>query len=396
MALPAWRDTAPLPPAAPPPRPLPPAGTVCFLSAAHPPEDVRVVVKQAATLAAAGYTVHHIAPAAQEARWTAHGVAVTTYTRRPGLPGRLLALPALTRRAARAGADVLHANEPDAWLAAMIAARRTGARVVLDIHEHYPSTFAALHVPRPLARAAAAAVRAFIRWATRRADATVVAKDGLTDDCRGRVVAARNYALLATAPRPAPPRITGTPVIVHAGAMTRARGWPVLLDALSRMRAPARLWLIGRFTDGSAPDFRARVAGLGLEERVRVDGWMPHAEMMAELTHADVAAVLFQPGLANHTHALPHKLFDAMAAGLPVIAPRHAREVADAVRDAGAGLIVDAADPDSVALALDRLAADPALRARMGAAGRAAVERRYCWEREGEALVALYRDLIPG
>lgn len=369
-------------------------GAVCFVSAAHPPEDVRVVIKEAASLAAVGYVVSHLAPAARAACWSAHGITITTYVRRPGLTGRLLALPALARRAARSGARVLHANEPDAWLAALIAARRTGARVVLDVHEHYPSTFAALHVPHAVAGPAARAVARFIRWATARADATVVAKDGLEAECRGRVLAARNYALLATAPRPGPRPAVEAPVLVHAGAMTRARGWPVLLEALARMRAPARLWLIGRFTDGSEAAFHERVAALGLPDRVRIDPWMPHAVMMAELSHADIGVVLFQPGLANHTHALPHKLFDAMAAGLPVIAPSHAPEVAAAVAESGAGLVVDAADATAVARALDELAADPALRARLGMAGRAAVERRYCWEREAEGLVALYRDLM--
>ncbi len=370
-------------------RPVP----VCFVSAAHPPEDVRVVVKEAASLAAAGYAVSHLAPAARTARWTAHGVDIVTYVRRPGLSGRLLALPALARRAARSGARVLHANEPDAWLAALIAARRSGARVVLDVHEHYPSTFAVLHAPRPVARLAARMVARFIRWATRRADATVVAKDGLAADCRGRVLAVRNYALLASAPPPCPRPAAPMPVIVHAGAMTRARGWPVLLDALARMRVPARLRLIGRFTDGSADAFAARAEALGLAGRIQLDPWMPHAAMMAELSHADIGVVLFQPGLANHTHALPHKLFDAMAVGLPVVVPGHADEVAAAVAQSGAGLVVDAADADAVAQALDRLAADPALRARLGTAGRAAVEQRYCWEKEAEGLVALYREL---
>lgn len=367
--------------------------SVCFLSAAHPPEDVRVVLKEAASLAAAGYAVSHLAPGPSARQWTAHGVAITTYVRRSGLFGRLLALPRLACAAARSGAAVLHANEPDAWLAALLAARRSGARVVLDVHEHYPSTFAALHAPRPLAGLAARAVAGFIRWATQRADATVIAKDGVEDDCRGRVIAARNYALLATAPPPAPPRRKGPAVIIHTGAMTRARGWPVLLEALAQMYEPAQLRLIGRFTDGSEAAFHDRVSALGLGARVRVDPWMPHAEMMAELARADIAVVLFQPGLANHTHALPHKLFDAMAVGLPVVAPAHAAEVATAVRESGGGLVVDAADATAVARALDTLAADPGLRASLGTAGRAAVEQRFCWEREAEGLVALYRDL---
>ncbi len=372
------------------------AWDVCFLSAAHPPEDVRVVLKEAATLAEAGLAVLHIAPAARAERWQAHGITIDTYTRRAGLWGRLCAIPMLARRAALSGGRALHANEPDAWVAALLAARCSGARVVLDVHEHYPSTFVALHVPRWLRRPAEGLVRGLIRVCTYLADATVVAKDGLDQDCCGRVVMARNYALLRSASVSRNPEPVPVPEIIHTGVMTRARGWPVLLKAMARMRHPARLRLIGRFTDGSEAAFWAAAERLGLLGRIRVDGWMAHAAMMREVARADIGVVLFQPGLANHRHALPHKLFDAMAVGLPVVVPADAAEVSEVVHDASCGLTVDAGDADAVAAALDRLASGVSLRAVLGTAGRKAVRKRYCWEVEGARLRGLYRDLLEG
>ena len=120
--------------AAPPPS----SPLVLMLSAAHPPDDIRVVRKEGAALAAAGWRVRHLAPGVAAAAADA-GVELETYPRRPGWLGRLLNLPALVRRAARSGAAVLHASEPDAWIAALIAGRHTGARVVIDVHEHYPT-----------------------------------------------------------------------------------------------------------------------------------------------------------------------------------------------------------------------------------------------------------------
>ena len=119
-----------------------------MLSAAHPPDDIRVVRKEGAALAAAGWRVRQPAPGAAAAPAVA-GVELETYARRPGRLGRLLNIPALARRAARSGAAVLHASEPDAWVAALLAGRRTGARVVVDVHEHYPSRLDG-KLPRPL------------------------------------------------------------------------------------------------------------------------------------------------------------------------------------------------------------------------------------------------------
>ena len=155
-----------------------------------------------------------------------------------------------------------------------------------------------------------------------------------------------------------------------------------------------RLRLIGRFTDGSEPDFIARAAALGLTSRIERLAWLPHPEAMARLAEADIALVLFQPGEENHRLALPHKLFDAMQAGLPVIAPAFAEEVAGIIRAAGCGVLVDSADPAAIAAAVEGLR-DPARRDRPRRRRPAAAAARYGWAGEAARLVALYRRLAP-
>jgi len=369
------------------------APLILLVSAAHPPDDIRVVRKEAAALAVAGWRVRHLAPGPVGTPAMVSGVAIETWRRGPGWLGRLFGLRRLARLAAASGAAVLHANEPDAWAAAILAARRSGARVVLDVHEHYPSRLdARLPAPlRPLARAG-------IRWACRRfgraADAVVVAKDGLAADFAApeRTVVVRNYAApLAIHPRRHRP---GPITLVHAGAMGRARGWPPLLTAIALGPPDVRLRLIGRFTDGSGPEFAARAAALGLTGRIELIEWRPHAEAMALLAEGDIGLVLFQPGEENHRLALPHKLFDSMLAGLPVIAPGFATEVAAVVRDAGCGELVDTADPAAIARAIGRLA-DPVRRAELGLNGLVAARTRYTWAAEAARLVALYDRLAP-
>ncbi|WP_200306086.1 glycosyltransferase, partial [Paracraurococcus ruber] len=374
-ALPAQGVAGPM--GAVPPAPTAAAPLVLLLSAAHPPDDIRVVRKEGAALAAAGWRVRHLAPAAGEAPAALDGVGIETFPRARGWRGRLRGIPALARRAAASGAAVIHASEPDAWLAAWLAARRGGARLVLDVHEHYPSRLDR-RLPAPLRPVARAALRLACRLAGRAADAVVVAKDGLAADygVPGRTVAVRNYAMpVAVAPRrhgPGPLRL------VHAGAMTRSRGWPQLLEAMALLPAADRLLLIGRFTDGSEPDFLARAAALGLAGRIERLPWLPHPEAMARLAGGDIALVLFQPGEENHRLALPHKLFDAMQAGLPVIAPAFAEEVAGILRAAGCGVLVDSADPAAIAAAAEALR-DPAIRAALGEAGRQAAATRFGW-----------------
>jgi glycosyltransferase involved in cell wall biosynthesis len=372
----------------------PPA--VLMLSAAHPAEDVRIVAKEGAALAEAGFPVRHLAPGREEATRLLHGVAIQTYVRPRGRPGggwrrRLMGIPALARRAAALRPAVIHAHEPDSWVAALLAARRCGARVVLDVHEHYPSRLDPL-LPAPLRPLGRALLGAACRLMAARADAVVVAKDGLDGWLGGaaRCTPVRNYAT----PVPVSPRRhrPGPLTLLHLGALTRARGAFVMLDVLALLPQGTRLRLVGRFTDGSEAAFRDRSLALGLAGQVEYRDWMPREEALALAAEADIGLVLFQPGVENHRLALPHKLFDCMLAGLPVIVPDLAEEVSAIVRAADCGLTVDTADAGAVAAAVMALA-DPAVRDAMGQRGREAALTRFGWAAEAARLVRLYRLL---
>ncbi|MBU8542913.1 MULTISPECIES: glycosyltransferase [Roseomonadaceae] len=366
---------------------------VLMLSAAHPAEDVRIVAKEGAALVGAGHRLRHLAPAhpGPPPPPSLHGVALETFPARPGWAGRLRGIWDLARRAEAARPAVIHAHEPDSWIAALLAARRCGARVVLDVHEHYPSRLDP-HLPallRPLARVA---LRRFCRLVAAQADAVVVAKDGLASDFGGEALCTpvRNYAT----PVPLTPRRhgAGPPVLLHLGALTRSRGALLMPELLAALPG-ARLRLIGRFTDASEAAFHARASALGVADRIEALGWMPREAALEAAAGCDIGLVLFQPGVENHRLALPHKLFDCMLAGLPVIVPDFAEEVAAVVREAGCGLVVDVSDANSLAAAVRRLA-DPSLRADMGLRGRHAALRRFCWAAEAARLVRLYRRLL--
>lgn len=366
------------------------APLILLLSAAHPPDDMRVVRKEGAALAAAGWRVLHLCPGPGGPLPPVAGVAIETVAAR----GRLARLPLLYRRAMALRPAAVHASEPDAWAVARAVAARSGARAVLDVHEHYPSRLDGRLPPalRPLGRRG---LRLALRGLARGADAVVLAKEGLAADFPGarRRVEVRNHALVpADLPRRA--HRPGPLTLLHLGAFGVKRGWPQLLAALALAPPATRLLVIGRFTDGSEDAFRAEAARLGLAARIEIAGWMPAEAALARAAReADVNLVLFQPGEENHRLALPHKLFDGMAIGLPAIAPDFAAEVAAIMRESGAGLLVDVTDPAAIAAAIAALS-DPVRRAALGAAAAEAARGRWGWPAEAARLVALYRELL--
>ena len=97
--------------------------------------------------------------------------------------------------------------------------------------------------------------------------------------------------------------------------------------------------------------------------------------------------------LPSANEGTPVSVIEALAGGRPVVATR-VGGVPDVVRDGVDGFLVEPGDIDALAERLGRLAADPALAARMGEAGRARVLERYSVERLVGDVDALYRKLL--
>jgi glycosyltransferase involved in cell wall biosynthesis len=376
---------------------------ICFLSSEHPPFDKRVFDKEARSLAAVGYEVVHLCAGDGETK-VVDGVTIRTYVRRSGWWGRFVFLPRLYRLAADLNADCYHCNEVDSWLVGIWLKLLKRKPVIFDVHEHYPSNLAERFLPRFLHPLGICLVRFLFCWLTTETDRIVLAKSSLRRDFRGceqKQVLAQNYPVTSflQAAGSSAKQVDRQPPngirAVHLGLINRVRGWPQLLEALARSRlASLRLHVIGTFSDGSREEFLQRAAALGLLERIDLEEWLPFGTAFERLLASDIGLVLFQPGRQNHVHALPHKIFDYMMAGLPVVAPSFAEEVAYIVRETECGLLVDPSNPDEIAEVLDQLARDASLRRRLGENGRRAVLEKYNWEAEAGRLIQMYDELF--
>ena len=101
--------------------------------------------------------------------------------------------------------------------------------------------------------------------------------------------------------------------------------------------------------------------------------------------------VLYHPEL-NHINAQPNKMFEYMAAGIPVIASDFPlwKEILEGAR---CGVCVDPLDPDQIADAIRWIVDHPEQAEQMGKNGRKAIIERYNWKREEDTLLGLYRGL---
>ena len=369
---------------------------ICFLSAAHGPLDKRVYEKQARSLAAAGFRVTHLAPDDDPFTEERDGVTVQRYRRSHGIRGRLLQLRALYGLARDVNADWYHCNEVDSWMVGVVLKLFQKKGIVFDVHEHYPTVFAETRgLPPILAALSKYWILFLYRILTPMTDRIVLAKHSIHADfahCADKVTTVLNYSRAShidIAKAAARSYCTGALRVIHLGEVNKNRGWPQLVEAIS-LTDDVSLTFVGKFTDDSQKEFDNRVSALGLNSRIDVVPWVPYEKVLALMSECDIGIVAFQPGIQNHVYALPHKLFDYMLSGLPVIIPDFAVEIAPIVRSAGCGILVDPARPEEIAAAIRSLQSDPERRRVFGERGIHAVQEVYNWENEERKLIDIY------
>lgn len=299
----------------------------------------------------------------------------------------------LARRAAAERPDVVHAHDAAMLLPGLLAARRARARLVYDSHE--------LATGVPYRSGAWAGLVATVeRIGAKRADATITVSDGIAARLSERYRLRRDPVVVRNVPDLPPPAaasapdlredlfVGGAPLVLHQGAVAPGRGCETLIRAVTELDG-AHLLFLGAWGSYSGK-LRLLAAKQRLGDRVHFLRPAPLRTLLSYTAQADVGVSLLEDSCENHRLALPNKLFEYLAAGLPVVVS-DLPEMATLVRDRGVGWTADPADPKSVARAL-RAAIDASddagLRARVDTAA-----SELTWEQEKRHLLALYEEL---
>jgi len=294
--------------------------------------------------------------------------------------------------------EALHAHDLNTLPVAAALARRLRLPLTYDSHELYPEM-------STLSPREAAIWRFLERRLARRADHVVTVCDSIAGELVRRYGLAwptvllncpvggngaapgrpGDFASLTGIEGPESPASTDDPVVLYQGGFAPHRGLGTLVRA-GRLLERGTILMMGwgRLED----ELRALIAREGLGDRVRIVGPVPPSEVVAEAASASIGVIPYEPVGLNNTYTTPNKLFDYMAAGLPVAASR-LPELTRFVEGGEMGLTFTPGDPAALAGALNEMLADPARYDRMRERAQEAA-RRYTWERESAKLLALY------
>jgi len=361
---------------------------VCHVSTVHSRNDTRIFLKECRSLAAAGHEVIYLV-ADGKGDETRDGVRIVDAGARPR--GRIARFRFSAHRMAAAAftrkADIYHMHDPE-LAPAGLRLSRAGVKVIYDAHEDLPRQLQSKPYINPaLARPLAWIVELYENRACSRFDAVISATEAIGrrfDLVARRTAIVHNYPSLEELGLERLEPSTRFPKACFVGGLTEIRGIRQLASASLIARFPIEA--AGPVNSGSLAEF---LAGSG--SKIRLLGSLGRREVSKLLVGASAGLVTYLP-MPNHVEALPTKIFEYMAAGLPVIASNFPlwREI---VEGGECGRCVDPSDPRAIAAAIDEIVGNPELARRMGSNGRRLVEERYNWAIEERTLLDLYQEL---
>ena len=286
--------------------------------------------------------------------------------------------------------DIVHTHGKGAGLYGRVAARRVGIPSVHTFHGiHYgdyrPAVGRAyLALERGLARITSAIVH------VSESQALEAAALGLAPSGKSHVIVngidADRVAARAMTRATAREALRLEPGALVMGTIARfdpIKGLDALLEAFAVVASgvpAARLVVVGDGPEG--PRLRALIASLGIEERVRLPGFVTSAARLLPALDVYVSA--------SRKEGLPLAILEAMACGLPVVATLVAGHV-DVIEDGVTGRFVVPGERDALVRALRDVAADPAARIAMGQSGWRRVAERFSASRMAAETADLYR-----
>ena len=178
-------------------------------------------------------------------------------------------------------------------------------------------------------------------------------------------------------------------LIVAAGNSKEGTSFEPIFDALAALPEHVHLAFVGRNYDAPAALAEER----RVDDRVHFLPPVPPAEVKSFIVGADAAAILYWPITSNFLNALPNRLYQAIAAGLPLLYPKTMRAIRALCEEHDVGVPIDPRDGDSVLAGIKRLLDDPGELERLRANARQAADK-VKWEREEAKLNALVRALV--
>lgn len=294
----------------------------------------------------------------------------------------------LYKAAMKENAELYHLHDPELLYCAYKLARK-GKKVVIDLHEDTPKSILQRRwLTSLLRRGVAYLLKKMEDIVAQKASGIICVLPYVADRLKKYN---RNIIILNNFPIVEEFNHTTTNKknqISYAGIITRERGIKNIIEALNSVE-DIQFNLAGKFLDKKLYKEVTRMSGWAKTNYV---GYLERDPMSKMLSESIAGILLFLP-YSFQKSALPNKLFEYMAANIPVICSDfpHWKKI---IEENECGLTVDPNNEEEIAKAMEYISKNGELAQKMGDNGRRAVEKKYNWRNEKEKLLQLYNSIL--
>jgi glycosyltransferase involved in cell wall biosynthesis len=314
----------------------------------------------------------------------------------------------LAARSLRCRYDLIYINNmPDILVASALLPKMFGAKVILDLHDPMPELMMTIFAKDPNSKSVRL-LKLCEKWSMARADQIVTPNIAFKRIFAARSCPKQKIAVIMNSPdgsifpfRPARLRPTLKQnshepfIVMYHGTLVERNGLDVAVEAFARIRTKlprAQLHIYGKPTPFMERVMQS-VRGRGLQQSVLYFGEKPLEQIVGGIDTCDVGVI---PNRSNAFTDLnmPTRIFEYLARGKPVIAPRTAG-IQDYF-DKGSLLFFEAGDAEDLARMVQFVACHPEEAYRITERGQQ-VYKAHSWEEEGHTLACVLDKLLePG
>lgn len=353
---------------------------VCHFTSAHDTTDDRIFLKECQSLQKEGHEVFLVGRG--ESREDS-GVHVIGCGEPKGRMDRFVFFSKrVYRQALELDCDIYHFHDPE-LLRYAEKLKKKGKQVIFDSHEDVPAQILdKTWIPGMFRSFVAKTYRKYETRVTGKLDAVVTATPYIAEKFSKRAKRTEvinNYPMLDDIQFHPEPFAEREALVCYVGGVSEARGEGIMLEAMKR--ADGKLIIAGKHEKGTIED-RGIVEYIGQIDRKAVNLVYGQA----------VAGLVVLKSCKNYVNSQPVKMYEYMAAGLPVIYSDFPvwKRIMEPI---GAGIAVNPEKPEELADAVKYLLQNRDTAQEMGRKGRAAVERSFSWGAEEKKLAVLYAEL---
>lgn len=359
--------------------------TICHVTSVHEALDDRIYYKECLSLAEEGYKVFLVAPGES---FIKDGIKIIGCGKQPTNRFERISkfCKVVFQMAKKIDADIYHFHDPE-MLKYAVKLSRMNKIVIFDSHEDVPAQILDKPwLPKFSRRIVARVYRSLETKYVKQVSGVIAATEYIEKKFKDRAKKTetiKNYPKLDEIKKSKKAFVDREKVVCYAGGISRIRGEEIMVSAIETMEGYS-LKLAGNCEDDTIKNSnRKNVEYLGMLTRDEVN----------DLYASSRVGICVLLPTANYINSLPIKIFEYMAAGLPIIASDFPtwREI---IIETNSGILVSPEDIQSIRDAIKYYIDNPIEAQKTGERGCKAAIEKYNWKVEGQKLVRFYKNLI--